>query len=167
MGIAEASIAPLGEHRALADPGEVGQQRFVVGVENLGAFGNLEHDAGAGRAGAVLAHAMTAGPGLEMLLIPIIDERVEAIHAFGNHIAAAPAIAAVRPAELDELLAPERHAARPAVAGADMDLGLVEEFHGASNFRYLPISRRYRPVIQDLILLLPCKHVKWRHERLT
>ena len=47
-----------------------------------------------------------------------------------SDVAAAAAIAAGGPAELDELLAPERNAAVAAVAGADIDLGLVEEFHG-------------------------------------
>ncbi len=32
---------------------------------------------------------------------------------------------------LDKLLAPERRRSRSAVAGADIDLGLVEEFHGS------------------------------------
>ena len=73
---------------------------------------------------------MAAGPGLEVLLVAIVDERVEPIHALGHDIAAAPAIAAVRPAELDEFLAPERHAAGAAIAGADVDFGLIEEFHG-------------------------------------
>ena len=68
--------------------------------------------------------------GLEMLLVAVVDERVEPVDAFDQDVAAAAAVAAVRPAELDELLAPERDAARPAVAGADVDLGLVEEFHG-------------------------------------
>ena len=65
-----------------------------------------------------------------MLLIAVVDKRVEPVDAFDEDIAAAPAVAAVRTAELDELFAPERDAARPAVAGADEDLGLVEKFHG-------------------------------------
>ena len=38
-------------------------------------------------------------------------------------------VAAVGAALGNELLAPERDAPRPAVAGADVDLGLVEELH--------------------------------------
>src|SRR5262249_25260528 len=37
----------------------------------------------------------------------------------------------VRAAELDELLAPERHAAVAAVARAHVHLGFIEEFHDA------------------------------------
>ena len=79
---------------------------------------------------AVLAHAAAAALRLEMLLVAVVDQRVEAVDGLDDHVAAAPAVAAVRAAELDEFLAAERHAAVPAVAGADIDLGLVEEFHG-------------------------------------
>ena len=73
---------------------------------------------------------MHADLGLEVLLVAIVDQGVEAVGAFGDDIAAAPAIAAVRPAELDELLAPERDGAGAAVARLHIDLGLVEELHG-------------------------------------
>ena len=46
-----------------------------------------------------------------------------------DDIAAAAAIAAGGAAELDILLAAERHAAVAAVAGADVDFCLVKEFH--------------------------------------
>ena len=54
---------------------------------------------------------------------------VEAVDALDPDVAAVAAVAAVRPAELDELLAPERDGAVAAVAGADKDLGLVEKLH--------------------------------------
>ena len=82
---------------------------------------------------AVLAHAAAAVLGLEVLLVAVVDQRVEAVDRLRDHVAALAAVAAVRAAELDELLAPERDAAVPAVAGADVDLGLVEEFHGDRN----------------------------------
>ena len=131
MGIAETAIAALGEHHALAEGGQIGEQRLVVLVEDLGAdLGTLRTTSGTVRPDAVLAHAVTAGLGLEMLLIAVVDQRVEAVDAFGHDVAAAPAVAAVGSAELDEFLAAERHAAGAAVAGADIDLGLIEEFHG-------------------------------------
>ena len=79
---------------------------------------------------AVLAHAVAAGLGLEVLLVAVVDQRVEAVDRLDHDVAAAAAVAAARAAELDELLAPERDAAVAAVAGADIDLGFVEEFHG-------------------------------------
>ena len=72
---------------------------------------------------------MGAALRLEVLLVAIVDQRVEAVDDFDDDIAAAAAIAAVGAAELDELLAPEADAAGAAVARADIDLGLVEEFH--------------------------------------
>src|SRR5882724_3733302 len=73
---------------------------------------------------------MVAALGLEMLLVAIVDQRVEVGHRLDDDIAAAPAIAAIRPAELDEFLAPKADAAGPAVAALEIDLGLVEKLHG-------------------------------------
>src|ERR1700730_9008299 len=87
MSIAETPIAALGKHGAITKLGEIGEERFIVFVENLGALRYLEHDAGAGRTGAVLAHAVTAGLGFEMLLVAIIDQGVEAVDTFGDHVA--------------------------------------------------------------------------------
>ena len=130
MRVAEAAIAALRQHCALADRGEIGEQRLAVLLVDLRAGRHLEHDVGAVGAVAVLAHAVAAALGLEMLLVAVVDQRVEAVDRQRDHVAALAAVAAVRPAELDEFLAPERHAAVAAVAGADIDLGLVEEFHG-------------------------------------
>ena len=67
---------------------------------------------------------------LEVLLVAVVDQRVEAVDGLDHDVAAAAAVAAGRSAELDELLAPERDAAVAARAGRDIDLGFVEEFHG-------------------------------------
>jgi hypothetical protein len=48
-----------------------------------------------------------------MLLVAEIDQRVQPVHRLGPDIAAAPAIAAIGPAMLDELLAAETHAPPP------------------------------------------------------
>src|SRR5258708_37136177 len=133
MLLAKTAIAALGKNGAIANLGEIGEQRFIVFVENLGAFRHLEDDVGSPRTGAVFAHAVAAGLRLEMLLVAIVDQGIEPIDALRDDIAAAAAIAAVGTAELDELLAPERDATRPAVAEADVHLGLLEELHGRSS----------------------------------
>ncbi len=51
-----------------------------------------------------------------------------------HDVAALAAVAAVGPAELDELLAPKADGAGSAGAGADEDLGLVEEMHLAASY---------------------------------
>ena len=73
-----------------------------------------------------------------MLLIAVVDERVEVLDGFGPDVAALAAIAAIGTAELDELLAAEMDAAIAAVAGAHVDLGLIEELHRAN------VSKRAR-----------------------
>ena len=141
MRVAEAAIAALRQHDAVADLVEVGEQRLAVLLVDLRADRHLQHDVVAVRAMAVLAHAAAAALGLEVLLVAVVDQGVEAVDRLRDHVAALAAVAAVRAAELDELLAPERHAAVPAVAGADIDLGLVEEFHGARNMGSLPSKK--------------------------
>ncbi len=104
-------------------------QRLAVLLENLRADRHLEHGVGAIGAVAVLAHAAAAVLGHVMLLVAVIDQGVEAVDRFRNDIAALAAVAAVGAAVFDEFLAPERNAAIAAVAGADIDLGFIEEFH--------------------------------------
>src|SRR5215831_2519073 len=131
MRVAEAAIAALGKHEFLAERGEVVDQCLAIFVEHLRADRYLQHNRLAIGAMAVLAHAVLALLCVEVLLIAVVDQRVEPIDSLNDDIAAAPAIAAGGTAELDELLAPERHAAVTAVAGANIDLCFIEEFHGS------------------------------------
>src|SRR5262245_6940169 len=117
MRIAKATVAALGDSRTLTHFGEIGDERLAVFFIDLGADRQFENDILAIGAGAVLAHPIAAALGLEVLLVSVIDQRIEAIDGLDHHVAALPAIAAVRTAELDEFLAPERHAAVPARAG--------------------------------------------------
>ena len=92
--------------------GHVGDERLAVLVEDLRAGGDLQDDVLALAAGAVLAHAVAAVLGLEMLLVAVVDERVQALDALGEDVAAAAAVAAVRTAELDEFFPAKRDASR-------------------------------------------------------
>src|SRR5690606_20008221 len=89
----------------------------------------------------VAPHAVDAALGLEVLLVAVIDQRVEIGHAFDDHIATATAVAAVRPTEFDELLAPEAQAAVAAITGFDIDLGEVEKLHGRRLQKRTPVGR--------------------------
>src|SRR5690606_25515022 len=95
-------------------------------------------------------HAVDAALGLEVLLVAEVDQGIQPVHRLDQDVAAASAVAAVRPAELDELLAPERHAAVPARARLDIDLGLVEEFHGCLIHRLSSPAKAGDPVIADV-----------------
>ena len=130
VGIAEAAIPAAEQHDAVAWRGQIGDQRLAVGIENLRAGRQLQHDVGASGAGAVLAFAVAALLGLEMLLVAVVEQRVQIGDAFDDNVAAFAAVAAVRTAELDELLPPEADAAIAAIARAHIDLGLIEELHG-------------------------------------
>ena len=101
---------------------------LVVG-EDLGADRDLDDQVLAAGAGAVGAGAALAARGAEMLGVAEVDQRIEAGHRFEDDVAALAAVAAVGPAEFDELLPPEADRARAAGARADEDLGLVEEMH--------------------------------------
>jgi hypothetical protein len=121
MRVAETAIAAFGQHEFFAERGEIVDQRFAILVENLRAHRHLEQDRLAIGAMAILAHAVGALLRLEVLLVAIVDQRVQAIDYFDDDIAAAAAIAAAGAAEFDILLAAKRHTAVAAVAGADID----------------------------------------------
>ena len=132
MGVAEAAIAALGEAETLALDRHVDDQGLVVFLEDLRADRHLQRHVLAIGAGAVAPHAVRAGLGLEMLLEAEVDQRVEAVHRLDPHVAATAAVAAVRTAELDEFFTAEGDAAGATVAGADIDLSLVEKFHASA-----------------------------------
>src|SRR5439155_9346203 len=126
------AVTALGEAHALARLRQIVEQGLAIVVQDLGSHRHFEDQRLACGPTAVLAHAMIATPGAEMLLITIIDQRVEIGDRLHDDVAAAPAIAPVGPAEFDEFLAQERDRAGAAGAAADIDLGLIEEFHRLS-----------------------------------
>src|SRR3954453_6790190 len=103
MRVAKTAIAAFGQHEAFAEAGKIVDQRLAVLVEDLRADRDLEHHRLAVGAVAVLAHAVGALRRLEMLLVAVIDQRVEAVGALDDDVAAAAAIATAGPAELDIL----------------------------------------------------------------
>ena len=129
-GIAAAAVAALEQDDPLADLGEVGEDMLLVVGQDLGADRHLDDQILAAGAGLVAAGAALAARRPEMLGVAKVDQRIEALDRLEDDVAALAAVAAVGPAIFDELLAPEADRARPARAGADVDLGLVEEMHG-------------------------------------
>ena len=130
MGIAEAAVAAAQQDHPLAGFGQVGDHFFAVLGQYLGADRQLHDHAFARAAGAVLAHAVMADLGLEMLLIAEIDQGVEIGDAFDDDIAAASAVAAVGAAVLDVFLTTEADGACAALTALDENLGLIEKLHG-------------------------------------
>jgi len=130
VGVAEPAVTAAQQHGALPGLGKVGQHSFLVLVEHLGSDRHAQHHVLTGSTGPVLAHAVAAARGLEVLLVAIVDQGIEPIDHLDDDIAAPAAVATVRPAELDELLAPEGDDAGSAVTALEVYLGLIEEFHG-------------------------------------
>src|SRR4051794_3086175 len=122
----------------VADLREIGEQRLAILLVDLRAGRHLHDHVRAVRAVAVLAHAAAAAFRREVLLVAVVDERVQPVDRLDDHVAAASAVATIRPAKLDELLPPERDAPVSAVAGANIDLGFVEELHRRSDRAYAP-----------------------------
>ena len=134
LGALEADIAPAAvaareQEFALAGLDHVEHDGFLVLAQHLGADGDLEDHVLALAAMHLATHAVAAGRGLEMLLVAVVDQGVETVDGLDPDVAAVAAVAPVRPAVGDEFLAPERDGARAAVAGTNVDLGLVEKLH--------------------------------------
>src|SRR6185437_11768682 len=114
VGIAEAAIAAAQEDDSLTGDGEVDEDFLIVLVEHLRADRHAQHDRIAIGAGAVAPGAAAPVLGAEMLAVAVVDQGVEIGHRLEDDVAAAPAIAAVGSAELDEFLPPEAgRAGRP------------------------------------------------------
>ena len=97
MSITETTIAATRQHDALADRRQIGQQCCLVLVVNLSADWHFENHVGAIGAMAILAHAGAAVSGGEMLLVAVIDQSVEAVDRFGDHLAALAAVTTIGP----------------------------------------------------------------------
>ena len=139
MQVAKAAIAALGQQHALPDHGQIGNHRFFVFVDDLGAHRHAQQHVIAVAPRALAAHAVLAIVGKEMLLIAEIDQRVQPLNGLDPDRAAIAAIAAIRAAEFNELLAPERDAAATARAGADIDFGKIEKFHRTDFHWFRPL----------------------------
>ena len=128
-GVALAAGPALGKDEFLAFLGQVGKHGFLVLRQNLCADGKFQRDMVAGRAESVTARAGPARLRLEMLLVSVVDQRIQTGYRARDHIAAAAAIAAVGPAERHMRLAPETDGARAAMSRSDKDLGLIQKLH--------------------------------------
>jgi hypothetical protein len=74
---------------------------------------------------------MLAAPCFKLGVVSEVDERVLAGSRDDVDRPAEAAVASVRPAARNELLAPETQTATPAVAGRDVDVHFVDEHQGS------------------------------------
>ena len=122
MGVAETAVAAFGQYDALAQFGDVGDDRLTVFFHDFGADGDAQDDVFAIGAGLHPAHAALPVLGKEMLLVAKVDQRVQPVDGLDDDIAAGTAAAAIRSAEFDVFLTAEGHAAISTGAGANVDL---------------------------------------------
>src|SRR5207244_1483726 len=123
------------QHDPLARLRQVGEHGFPVVLEDLRPDRHAQHEVAAMGAGAV--GASTAAPVLrpKMLPVAVIDQGVQVVGRDEGDVAALAAVAAVGSAELNEFLATKAHRAAPAVAALQVDLALIEEFHGRNKLK--------------------------------
>ena len=131
--VAQAPATALRDLRALAVVGEVGEALAAVGVGHHRAHRHAQHDVLAALAVLVGTAAVLAALRAEQPRVAILDQRVDVAVGDDEDAAAAPAVAAVRAAARDVLLAPERHRAVAAVAGVHLDHRFVDELHGSAS----------------------------------
>ena len=127
--VAVTAVAAFGDREPFVGDQHILDDRFVVVRDDLRADGDFDDQVFAFAAEFVLSFAVMAAFGLEMLAIAKVDQGVQIGDGFKNHIAAAPAVAAVRAAEFDIFFAAERTAAAAAVAGFQVDFRLIQKFH--------------------------------------
>ena len=127
--VAEAALAAAREQRALAVPGEVGDQIAGFLVADHGAHRHAQLEVAPGGAVAVLAQAAGAVLGAVDAREAVVDQRVDVAVGPRPDAAAAAAVAAVGPAVPDVLLAAKVRGAVAALAGVHLDLRFVDELH--------------------------------------
>ncbi len=126
MGVAAPAVAALAHNDALAvvrEVGELVEALLRLGVEFVdhGPQGDRQQNVRAVGPVALRALAVRAATRLEMVLEAVVDERRPLGVRDDHDVAAVAAVAAVGAAFGDMRLAPERHAARAAVAAFHVD----------------------------------------------
>ena len=130
--VAAAALPAFRDEQLVAVARQIAELLAGVEIVHLGALGHLDVEIGAGLAGHVLARAAAAALGAKPPLHAEVRERVDALARDEIDAAAVAAVAAVRAAARDELLAPKAHAAAAAGTGLDANVGFIDEFHDGS-----------------------------------
>ena len=128
--IAETAGATLCDQRPLAVGREIGDGLAGVGVGDHRADRHAQHDVLGSVSVLICAATVLAALRAVDACVAIVDQRVDVAVGDRPDAAAASAVATVGPASGHELLPPEARGAIAAVAGDDLDHGLVDESHG-------------------------------------
>ena len=109
--------------------GKVGDRFARIRVADDRAHRHAQDNVLPARAVAVCAASVFARGSEELSRVLVVDERIDVAVSLGPHGAAAAAVAAVRAALRNELLAAEARGAVAALAALNLDSGFVDEFH--------------------------------------
>ncbi len=129
MHVAQAAAATLGHQQAITMLGQVADDFIGGHVDDHGADRHGDDHVFATLAIGLAAHAVLAALRLEDAVMAEVDQGVQVFVGADPHAAARTAVAAVRAAERNELLATEANAAVAAVAGEHFDFCFVYQFH--------------------------------------
>src|SRR5207249_3168848 len=127
MLVALAALTAESHREALTGVGEIAEALAAHLVVHHGAHRQLELDAVAVGPCAIAAFAVASALRLMLGVKTKLQESILVLGGNHNDIAAAPAIAAARPAARDVLLAAESEAAVAAIAGLDENSYFIDE----------------------------------------
>ena len=127
LGVAAPAAPTRGGEPTVAVADQLGEHLAGVEVVHDGALGHLDLERLATPAVEVLALAVHAVLGATVRMVAEREQRRHVVVGDQPDVAALAAVAAVRAAVHDRTLAPERDAARAAVAATHVELALVDE----------------------------------------
>ena len=129
VNVTETAASALRYPQLLTMRRDITQAFTALCIGDDGTQRNPDHDVLTTFSGFVPARAVLAVLRLVFSEVPEINQGVQTRVAFQENTAAAATVTTVRPSELDVLFPPERGRSIAAVAGVDIDLGFVYEFH--------------------------------------
>ena len=131
LSVAPAALPAFHDQKALALFGHIAKLFFGFRVDDDRTDRHRNVEIGSTGSGAVTTRACRSILGLEGAMEAEVGERIHTWRADQIDICALPAVAPIRPAEGDELLATKAHGAAAAVAGLNFDDCFVDETHGS------------------------------------
>ena len=141
MQVAETPIAALGDQHLFAWIQQLRQNFAGVGIRDDRPHGHAQDDVISRGTELIGTPAGLTVAGLETAGVAVVDQRVQVQITHGMDAAATPAIATVGPAERNEFLAPEAHAACSAMTCGDVDERFVNKLHDFRTFKDKPRPR--------------------------
>jgi len=133
VNIALAAVAALRNQQFLAVTRQIANDLIGICITHDGADWDTHSQVVAAAAVTLPTHAVFTTLGAKMALMAKIDERIQTLIGDQINTAAIAAIAAVRTAERDELLAPKTDATIASAACKDLDSRFIDELH-VTNF---------------------------------